>query len=70
MIIASASISALSWGEKVLISFLPDGSISLTSKCAYPLQCVDWGKNEANVRSFMTEIRNHVEQPGRSGTKA
>jgi hypothetical protein len=51
-----------SWGERVFVSFLPDGSISVTSKCAFPLQCLDWGKNEINVLRFMSEIRKHVSQ--------
>jgi hypothetical protein len=49
-----------SWGEKLLISFLPDNSVSVISKCALPTQCLDWGKNKANVGLFMAEIRKHV----------
>ena len=59
-IIASTSVNIRSWGENILVSFLPDNSISVTSKCASPTQCVDWGKNKANVVKFMTEIRKHV----------
>jgi acetamidase/formamidase len=59
-ITASASISLMSWGERIVVTFLPDGSISVTSKCAWPLQCVDWGKNKTNVRKFMSEIRKRV----------
>lgn len=59
-ITASTSGNIRSWGEKILISFLPDNSISVTSKCALPTQCFDWGKNKANVVKFMAEIRNHI----------
>lgn len=59
-VVASTSVNIRSWGEKVLISFLPDNSISVTSKCALPTQCLDWGKNKANVGRFMAEIRNHA----------
>ena len=59
-IIASTSVSKKSWGEKVLISFLQDNTISVTSKCALPTQCFDWGKNKANVGKFMAEIGNHI----------
>jgi len=59
-LIASTSMNIRSWGEKVLISFLPDKSISVTSKCSLPTQCFDWGKNKANLERFMTEIRKHV----------
>jgi hypothetical protein len=59
-IAASTSMNFRSWGEKVLISFLPDKSISVTSKCSLPTQCFDWGKNKANLARFMKEIRKHV----------
>ena len=58
-IIALTSISLLSWGEKVLINFLPDNSISVTSKC-HLWQCVDWGKNQSNVQRFMAKIKKHA----------
>jgi len=59
-IIASTSMNIRSWGEKLLISFLPDKSVSVTSKCGLPTQCFDWGKNKANVGRFIVEIRKHV----------
>lgn len=43
-ITASVSISLMSWGERIVVNFLPNDSISVTSKCAYPLQCMDWGR--------------------------
>ena len=55
-ILASSSMNLRSWGEKVLIRFLPDHSISVTSQCALPTQCFDWGKNKANVRRFLSEL--------------
>ena len=59
-IVGSTSANLRSWGEKILISFLPNNSISVTSKCRLPTQCIDWGKNKANVGKFMAEIGNHV----------
>lgn len=55
-ILASTSVNVRSWSEKVLISFLPDGTFSVTSKCCLPTQCLDWGKNKANVRRFMAVV--------------
>lgn len=46
-------------GEEVLITFTAD-SLSVCSKCFWPTQCVDWGKNKANVRRFLAEFRMHV----------
>lgn len=63
-IAATSGISWHSWGEQVHVAFLPDGSISVTSRCSYPLQCVDWGKNEANVRRFMKAIARRFEAGG------
>ena len=59
-IVASTTMSIRSWGEKVLINFLPGNSICVTSKCALPTQCLDWGKNKANVVEFMAEFSKHV----------
>ena len=59
-IIASTSINLKSWGEKVLINIFQDNSISITSKCALPMQCLDWGKNKANVDKFIAGIMKHV----------
>jgi len=59
-IIVALKMNVWSWGETILISFLPDNSISVTSRCAFPLQCIDWGKNKVNVERFMEEFRKHV----------
>jgi len=59
-ITASTSIGVRSWGERILISFEPDDSISVTSKCALPTQCLDWGKNKANVIEFMTSLEKRL----------
>lgn len=59
-IIGSTGINIRSWGEKVLIHISPDNSITVTSKCALVTQCLDWGKNKANVDKFMAEFRKHV----------
>lgn len=66
-ITASTSVNMRSWGENILVSFLPNNSISVTSKCALPTQCVDWGKNKASVVKLMTEIGKHVVGSSASG---
>ena len=50
---ASTSLNLRSWGEKIIITFLSNGSISVTSKCALPTQLFDWWKNETNIKKFM-----------------
>ena len=59
-IIASTGTGMRSWGERVFIDFLPDNAISVTSRCRAPTQCVDWGKNRANIRQFMAELEKHT----------
>ena len=56
-IVASTSLSLLSWGERVIITFLSDESITVTSKCTWPIQCFDWGKNKANIKKFIAELK-------------
>ncbi len=57
-IAASATVSLFSWGEKITIHFLPNGSVSVTSACAFPLQIFDWGKNKQNVDRLMHAIQS------------
>jgi len=47
----------LSWGERVVVSFMPGGGLWVTSQCILPTQCLDWGKNKANVRQLIAAIR-------------
>lgn len=59
-IVASTSLNVRSWGERVLLSFPSDDSISVTSKCSLPTQCFDWGKNKSNVEWFVEELERHI----------
>lgn len=59
-LLTSTSMNLRSWGEKILICFLDDNTITVTSKCAFPTQCFDWGKNKANVQKFIEELKKHV----------
>jgi hypothetical protein len=54
---ASVCSSFRSWGERITIKFHRDGSLSITSRCALPTQCFDWGKNQANVTILIEELR-------------
>ena len=56
-IVASTSLSLLSWGERVIITFLSDESIAVTSECTWPIQCFDWGKNKANIKKIIAELK-------------
>ncbi len=49
-------INALSWGENIKIKFLADRNISVESRCVYPLQLIDWGKNKGNVQLLIAKL--------------
>jgi hypothetical protein len=54
--VARISMSLWSWGERLIVDIAHDGTITANSECAFPLQCVDWGRNGWNVRSFFDEV--------------
>ena len=53
---ASTGLGFRSWGEHMFIDFLPNGKLSITSKCALVTQCFDWGKNQENVQQFIVDL--------------
>jgi hypothetical protein len=59
-ITAAVGINWRSWGERVAVTFLPDRRLSVTSRCALPTQCLDWGRNETNVLRFLNELRRRA----------
>jgi hypothetical protein len=58
--VAQISVSLWSWGEKLSIDIGHDGTVTARSECAFPIQCIDWGTNGRNVRSFFDELSRRV----------
>lgn len=56
----ATEISLVSWGEKIIIDANPDGSLTLLSKCAFPLQMIDYGRNRRNVQQLIAEIKKQL----------
>jgi len=54
---ATVGFNMSSWGEKISISLMSDNAIYITSKCAWQTQCIDWGKNKANVEKFLAKMK-------------
>lgn len=52
----SASINLMSWGERINVDVAASGALTITSKCAFPLQCVDYGKNKRNVQQLTSNL--------------
>ena len=59
-IVAFIGYSVISWGEEVVVGVQPDNSLLITSKCILPVQFFDYGKNKANVLTFIAQIRKFV----------
>lgn len=55
-IFVSRSPSFLSWGEHIEIIWEGPGSIVATSRGAFPLQWIDWGKNASNLSQLTAAI--------------
>ncbi|QJW97770.1 hypothetical protein [Frigoriglobus tundricola] len=53
---ASTGISLWSWGERVTVRFRTGKTLIITSRCAIPTQCFDWGKNRSNVNAFLNRL--------------
>ena len=54
--LAKRSMGLASYGERVEIRVTPDGGVTVHSRCVWPLQCIDWGKNQQNVDEFMRQL--------------
>jgi hypothetical protein len=59
-LIAKTNLSAFSWGEKIQITFHGTNSFTITSKCTFPAQWFDWGKNKSNVNTFLMQVKKRV----------
>jgi hypothetical protein len=59
-IVAAVRFNLWSFGERIEIRTHQDGSVTITSQCAMPTQCFDWGKNESNVAMFVAELRKNA----------
>jgi hypothetical protein len=60
-LIATHRIKPGTWGETIRIGFIGDGELRITSRCTFPLQCMDWGQNERNVEAFLVELNRVLE---------
>jgi hypothetical protein len=52
-----------SWGEEVVLRPLAANVVRLRSQCVHPLQCVDFGKNAANVKKIAAALLTAMAQP-------
>lgn len=46
-----------SWGENIIIDLSKNGQVTVLSKCVFPLQCIDYGKNKENVELLFERLQ-------------
>jgi hypothetical protein len=56
LITAKSGITIWSFGETIQITFIDKNTIEIQSKCNFPTQMFDWGKNEKNVHTLVDLI--------------
>jgi|TARA_B100000959_G_C14754013_1_gene530433 hypothetical protein len=59
---ASASFNLASYGEDITIDITHSPVVTVSSKCTFPLQCFDWGKNAKNVSAFFSSLNSQLQQ--------
>ena len=60
LLLGKVGISAMSWGEKLSVAIAPDGTVTVNSAGAFPLQWLDWGKNRRNCLKFLDALAQAV----------
>jgi hypothetical protein len=50
------TMSLASWGEEVTLTALAPQRLLVRSECAMPTQCLDWGRNEKNVKRVVAAV--------------
>jgi hypothetical protein len=55
---ANTPFSIVSYGESVVVDFADDSWATITSSCSVPIQMMDWGKNDQNIRKFMHALNS------------
>ena len=53
---AKIGINLWTFGETIQITFIDDETIEIHSKCRWPTQMFDWGKNKRNVNTLVNLI--------------
>jgi len=46
---ANIPMNMFTYGERITVSVDDDGELTAKSKCAWPIQLIDWGKNKQNI---------------------
>jgi hypothetical protein len=60
---AETKLNFWSWGETMSFLIYQDGTVSAQSKCSFPVQLFDWGKNKRNLGRFFQLLDWSLSQP-------
>ncbi len=55
-VVLKAGWSVWSWGEIIKIDFSDDKTITISSRCVFPLQLIDYGKNREDVERLFLKL--------------
>jgi hypothetical protein len=58
---AATAMNLASYGEEISIVWIAQNMLRVRSQCAMPTQCLDWGRNAKNVRTFKGALYEHVQ---------
>ncbi|MBI1375498.1 MAG: hypothetical protein GC159_22525 [Phycisphaera sp.] len=59
---ARVPLSFWSFGEIVKATISEAGSVQVESRCAWPLQVIDWGKNKRNCNDLLESIKVRIDR--------
>jgi len=59
---ASASFNLASYGEDITVDITQSPVVTVSSRCIFPLQLFDWGKNAKNVANFCSSLGAQLQQ--------
>ena len=63
MWLVTSNASLMSWGETMTVTPLAPTVVRVRSECGLPTQCIDFGKNERNVKKLVQALWAAVQQP-------
>ena len=54
-------INVWTWGDKVQVRISEGGEVTVNSRCRFPFQIFDWGKNQRNAQLVLDWIAEYLE---------
>ncbi len=58
-----SGMNLMSWGEDLTLMLHAPQHVEIRSECTLPTQCIDWGRNETNVKRLAQALYHAMSQP-------